>query len=285
MLTFSAYQRFAADFAVDRELIRGCMAACEPLVIEALSVYAQRALWRGSLPVYPRLTTPQDNGGWGHLMPLWFQPHERPVPFHTLDNWGLFALVYRASFGDSPEAQELAARVFHVQNLVRLVAGADMLIPFLPSTQGQGYFFRHGMLPFLLSILWFDEPARTDWLRLHELGARRFVQERQLAVHPDPITWLAEREFAIFARLERNSIHHDREVAAFLSDTSPDSLLHLYRDLFGALNLGVTALAHHYQPKPLDAWRTWFYQEISFPYRLPEYAADAITAFLNQAHE
>jgi hypothetical protein len=278
MLTFANYQHYTKLFGVERELIRHSIAVCEPLVIEALDVYAQRYLWRGELPVYPVMTTPQDNGGWGHLMPLWFKPHERPIPFCALSNWGLFALVYAHSFGLSDEAEQLAQQVFTVENLARVVVGTNLQLPFLPTTQGRGRFFRNGMLPFLLSILWLDEETRRAWLRLHQLGAQHFIETQRLASCAEPTAVLTELEYAIFGRLERNTITTDEAVAEFLENGSAEapSLLNLYQALFGAIGLGVTALAAYYRDKPLEAWREWILTEITMPYRMPDYGIEAI---------
>jgi len=286
-LSFANYQRYMARFAVDRERVRQIIAACEPLAIEAISVYGLQHLWRGELPVYPVMTTPEDNGGWGHLMPVWFKPYERPVPVYVLNNWALFALVYADGFGRSDEARHLVEQTFTVDNLARVVVGTNLLIPFLPSTQGKGVFLRHGMLPYLLSILWLEQDARRAWLRLHELGAARFIAISGLAGRADPIATLDELEFLIFARIERNNITSDEAVAAFLaSDTvgppGIPSLLSLYQDLFGAIDLGITALAAHYHTKSFDAWRAWFPQEIGVSYRMSDYAIQAIQAVLQR---
>ncbi|MDH5506058.1 MAG: hypothetical protein OEZ02_02425 [Anaerolineae bacterium] len=289
-LSFERYQDYRRRFAVDGDLIRGALAACEPLALQALLVYGERHRWRGQLPVYALMTTPQTNGGWGHLMPLWFKPQERPLPFHTLDNWALFALVYAHSFGPSDEAGLLLSQVFTVEHLVRIVAGSNLLLPFLPSTQGQGYFFRHGMLPFLLAILWLDADTRQAWLRLHALGAQQFIERRGLAAGEAPVPALNALEHAIFAQLERNAVHDEQAVIEFLAaapiadQAGTPSLLARYQDLFGAICLGVTALAQHYQAeKSLETWRDWFYQEISFPYRQPHYGQEAIENILNKS--
>ena len=50
-LTFAGFRHYAAIFAVDRELVWQSIAACEPLVVEALGVHVERHLWRGGLPV------------------------------------------------------------------------------------------------------------------------------------------------------------------------------------------------------------------------------------------
>ncbi len=280
------YHQYRSLFAVDDNLIRRTIAACEPLVTEALSVFAQPHLWRGELPVYVVLTTPEENGGWGHLMPLWFKPQDRPVPIYALNNWALFALVYAYSFGSSAKAGQLIQQVFTLENIVRVVVGTNLQLPFLPTTQGHGSFFRQGMLPFLVSILWLEEETCRAWLHLHELGAQHFIASHNLAACADPVTVLTELEYTVFSRLERNTITTEEAVAAFLTppanstngDVSPitPSLLALYQSMFGAINLGVTALAAYYQHKPLEAWRDWILQEIIIPYRMPDYGVEAI---------
>ncbi len=288
-LTFVDYKQLTTLYAVDRDLIRHSIAICEPLVIEALDIHAQRHLWRGELPVYPVMTTPQDNGGWGHLMPLWFKPQERPIPFYAMNNWALFALVYAHSFGPSDEARQLVQQIFTVENLVRVVVGTNLQLPFLPTTQGRGRFFRNGMLPFLLSILWLDQETRRAWLRLHKLGGQRFVVRQGLASYEDSTTMLTELEYSIFGRLERNNITTDEKVVAFLSpadgstgSTEIPSLLNLYQAMFGAIGLGITALAAHYRDKPLEAWRDWILTEITMPYRMPDYGIEAIESVINE---
>lgn len=284
MLTFAGYRQYQNLFAVDRDLIRRTIAICELPVIESLSVFVQPHLLRGELPVYPVMTTPQENGGWGHLMPFWFKPRDRPIPFYTLNNWALFALVYAHSFGASDEARQLVEQAFTVENVVRVVVGTNLQLPFLPGTEGRGSFFRQGMLPFLLSILWLDKETRRAWLRLHRLGAQRFIEAHHLTACQDPVARLTEMEHAIFGRLERNGVTGDEAVAAFLSSSDSlngetPSLLSLYQDMFGAINLGVTALAAYYHHKPLSAWRNWILQEIIIPYRMPDYGVDAIKKF------
>lgn len=268
-------------------MIQDVLEKCEPFALEALSVFAERHLWQGKLHAYPIIVTPPDNGGWGLLLPVWFKPHERPVPFYVVNNWALFASMYAQSFGASGEARELLETCFTLGNLVRVVAGSNLLLPFLPSTQGAGLFFRHGMLPFLLSILWLDEPDRDSWLRLHALGAEQFVAAQHLRDESDPIEVINLLEFAVFARLERNGIVTDEAIASLFSSLSPGeagqfSLLDACQTLFGAISLGVTSLANTYAQKPLSAWREWAYQEFAFPYRMPDYGKQAILNYLNQ---
>lgn len=279
MLAISDYRKLKPEFEVDRDLIREALEESQPLAITALHNFA-RNLWKGQLPVYVSMTTPASNGGWGHLMPLWFKPAERPVPFYTLENWTLFAMVYRYSFGQNKEIAAIADKVFTVENIVRFVAGNNLLLPFLPSTDGQGYFFRHGMLPYLLSILWQDDDVKSDLLKLHQSGARKFIQKNNLLAEKDVFEWLSNLEHEVFARLERNQITDDESVEELLSNQEEGSLIDLYLSMFGAISLGITALANHYQDKPLDEWASWFYQELSFPYRTPHFAEEAIETLL-----
>lgn len=284
--TFADYQSYAARFVIDRTQAQACIDACAPLVIEALSVYGAQHFWRGDLPVYAVMTTPADNGGWGHVMPVWFKPYERPVPLYILERWGLFALFYARSFGVTDEARRLAERFVTAETLMRVVVGANVQLPFLPSTQGRGTFFRHGMLPYLLSILWLEDEARHAWLRLHALGAEHYIAHCDLAHADDPVARLDVLEFAVFNDLERNTITTDAAVAAFLAgepsqpDRSP--LVSVYREMFGALNLGVAALAAHYARKGYDAWRVWAPQEIGVAYRMSDYGGGAILSLLRR---
>jgi hypothetical protein len=289
---FDLYQTNKPLFVVDRAFIQDTFARCEPLAVEALSVFGERHLWQGRLPVHPVIVAPQNNGGWGHLLPMWFKPHERPVPFYILNNWALFAAMCVHSFGASGEAKRLAEVAFTPENVVRVVTGSNLLLPFLPSTQGAGLFFRHGMLPYLLSILWLDEPDRQAWLRLHTLGAEQFITSQHLADEPNPVETLELLEFAVFTRLERNGIESNKDIASFLSPlpegggpgvrvkSSEFTLLDAYHALFGAICLGVTALAKAYEDKPLEDWGTWAYQEIAFPYRTAEFGKQAILDFI-----
>lgn len=160
-------------------MIHDALESAQSDAIKGLHGFA-RDLWKGELPVYPSMTTSENNGGWGHLMPLWFNPSERPVPFYTLENWALFSLTYRDSFGHSQEIVNLAAREFNIENIVQLVAGTNLLLPILPTTDGKGFFFRHGMLPYLISILWMDEDISNSMLKLHQNGARNFVMNNDL---------------------------------------------------------------------------------------------------------
>ncbi len=56
----------------------------------------------------------------------------------------------------------------------------------------------------------------------------------------------------------------------------------LYQTMFGAICLGITALAGHYSDKPLDAWRAWILTEITMPYRMPDYGIEAIEKIVSE---
>ncbi|MBX0330921.1 hypothetical protein K2Z83_25005 [Oscillochloris sp. ZM17-4] len=268
--SFATYLAARARFGVAGGQVRQALADLQAPAIAALSVYGLQHLWRGELPAYAVITTPETNGGWGHLMPVWFKPHERPIPIHALDSWALFATAYAHSFGPSGEARALADERFTAEHLLRATLGTNLLLPFLPSTQGRGLFLRHGMLPFLLGILWLPEPVRDGWLRLHELGAARFLAARGELLRGDIAANLAELEFSIFAAMEQAGVTSDAAVAELLAGGSELSLL--YAELFGAICVGVTALARRYRREGLDQWRAWAPQEIGVGYRLDDYA-------------
>lgn len=282
-LTYESYLQRKDRFAVDKDLVRRTLASCEPQVIRVLGPFAQRHVWQGGLPYHAVMRSPKDNGGWGHLMPMWFNPSERPVPYFTLNNWALFSLVYEASFGPSHEAREMAQRHFHIENLVRVVGGSNLALPFLPSTQGVGLFLRHGMLPYLLAILWLPEADRRGWLRLHELAAQRFINANALSKVKDIVLFLRNLEFEIFGHLEGSQIDDERSVSGLLAGEVTDGKLRaLYESLFGAIGLGLTGIATLYRDKPLEAWDSWAPQELAYSYRLPEYGAAAIESVVSQ---
>jgi hypothetical protein len=174
--SFTTYLASKPRFVVTREMAQAALTWAQPLAMETLGIHTQRqTLVEGELPAYIVMTTPETNGGWGELMPVWFKPYERPVPLYCLDNWTMFALLYRSSFGD-----EANVEAFNIKNILRVVIGADLLIPFLPSTDGAGRFLRHGAMPILLSILWLEPDAREAWLAMHLSGARKFAEESRL---------------------------------------------------------------------------------------------------------
>ena len=268
-LIFREYLDLKSRFAVTRALAQSALDRAQPLAMEALGIHTQRqTLVEGELPAHIVMTTPETNGGWGELMPLWFKPYDRPVPMHCLDNWALFALLYRSSFG--PEADVSA---FTVDNLLRVVVGADLLIPFLPSTDGAGNFLRHGALPILLAILWLEPGARDAWLKMHEQGARIFSADFDLPDNNGFADRLEQIENAAWLVPERALVAGEAAVSAFLTDSTRVTQ---YSMLFSGLCLSVSALAAALGRE----WRQWVFQAVNVGYRTPDFALKEIAAWL-----
>ena len=270
LLSFTNYLDSKSRFAVTRAMAQAALAWAQPLAMEALGIHTQRqTLVEGELPAYIVMTTPETNGGWGELMPIWFKPYERPVPLYCLDNWTLFALLYRSSFGE-----EANAETFNIENLLRVVIGADLLIPFLPSTDGAGRFLRHGAMPILLSILWLEPDVREAWLAMHERGARKFAEESRLEQIENISGYLERIENDAFLVPEQKKVVNESAARSFLDDAAH---VNQYRALFSGLCLSVTSLA--------DAlgtdWRRWIFQAINVGYRTPEFGVTEIGAWLN----
>src|SRR3990172_463142 len=115
--TFTNYLASKSRFAVTRAMAQAALAWAQPLAMETLGIHTQRqTLVEGELPAYIVMTTPETNGGWGELMPVWFKPYERPVPIYCLDNWTLFALLYRSALGLDADLS-----AFTIENLVRVI--------------------------------------------------------------------------------------------------------------------------------------------------------------------
>ena len=297
-----------------RDLARRALAWPQPFAMEALGIHAKRqTLVDGELPAYVVATTPETNGGWGELMPVWFRPYDRPVPLHCLDNWALFALLYRSALrlplplhfvkgqalrlgsgsgqafdrdalpsgspgGAPPSGSPRVAgggwlSAFTVENLARVVLGADLLVPFLPGTDGAGRFLRHGALPILLAILWLKPEARDAWLALHERGAREFALDNGLGAIGNLGEWLEHVESEAWLAVERGIVAGEASVGAFLADADRVSK---YALLFGGLCLGASALAAGYG---VD-WRKWVFQAVNVGYRLPDFGLRDITTWL-----
>jgi hypothetical protein len=219
------------------------------------------------------MTTPETNGGWGELMPVWFKPYERPVPFYCLDNWALFALVYRWAFG-----LDVDASAFAVEHLVRVIVGADLLIPFLPGTGGAGRFLRHGALPVFLAILWLEPKVRAAWLALHERGADACAVEHRLGRVDALRAWLDKVEDEAWLVPERELVAGDVSVSAFIADPAR---LEPYRALFGGLCLSLTALASEFGTD----WRSWVFQAVNVAYRTPDFGLEEIVSWIEQKRE
>ena len=256
-------------FPVARDLAQRALAWAQPFAMEALGIHTQRhTLVDGELPAYVVMTTSKTNGGWGELMPAWFKPYQRPVPLYCLDNWTLFALLFRSAFGRAADTS-----FFTVENLVRVVLGADLLIPFLPGTDGTGRFLQHGALPILLAILWLEPEVRDAWLAMHDCGARSFAVGNNLKAIDHLSEWLERVENEAWLVPERGVVAGETAVSAFLEDTARAQR---YRALFGGLCLSVTALA---AGLGLD-WRKWVFQVVNVGYRLPDFAMAEIVSWL-----
>ncbi len=172
MSPFDRYLALRPRFAVSRELAGAALAWAEPLARRALGAHAGRdRLGMGEeLQVYPVLTSPAENGGWGELMPVWFKPYERPLPIFVLDNWAMVALVWGDWMGEIGPA-------LNIQNLTRILLSSSLLIPFLPATQRGSYFLRHGALTVLLALLWLPAPEREPLLAGLAAGGQRFARQ------------------------------------------------------------------------------------------------------------
>jgi hypothetical protein len=269
---YTEYLELRKRFRVTRELAQSALAWAQPLALEALGIHARRqALFDGELPAYIVMTTPETNGGWGEFMPVWFKPYERPVPLYCLDNWALFALFYRSAFG--PDMDETDGAAFSITNLVRVVLGADLLIPFLPGTDGAGRFLRHGALPVLLASLWLEPEVREAWLRLHNRGAHRFAVENGLAQIGDVGEWLERVENEAWLVPERVPVAGEAAVRAFLARAEDTRS---YGALFGGLCLGVSALFAALG----DDWRRWVFQAVNVGYRTADFGLSEIRRWL-----
>ena len=269
--TVSEYNQLRPAFTVTRDIAQRALTWAQPLAMEALGIQTRRqTLVEGELPAYLVMTTPESHGGWGELMPVWFKAYERPVPLYCLDNWALFAGLYRSAFG--PDA-DLSA--FTLENLSRVVISADLLIPFLPGTDGAGRFLRHGVLPLLLAILWLEPATRDAWLMMHACGAQIFAAENNLRHIENLGEWLEHVENEAWLVPERERIAGETAVRGFLTDTDRAKP---YGSLFGGLCLGISALA---AALGVD-WRQWTFQTINVAYRLPDFGLTEIAAWLNQ---
>lgn len=267
---FEQYLELRERFAVSRELAVRTLDWAEPLARNALGAHAQRdMLGLGeSLQLIPVLTTPEDNGGWGELMPVWFKPYERPLPVYILDNWALVALLYRHWLGEvGPE--------FKVENLLRVFVGGDILIPFLPATQRGGQFLRHGALTVLLGTLWLDPSAREAFVQWNAAGARRFAEARSLREQADPGEFMGSVEFEALMLAEVGKIGGEAKVRAFLAD---ETRFDMYAGLFGGLCFSLAALYDWYGPD----WQAWIFQAVNVHYRYADFGIEAWEKWLGK---
>jgi hypothetical protein len=267
--TFDAYLQLRPRFAVSRQLAAETLARAEPLARQALGRHAHRdQLGLGDpLPVIPVITSPDDNGGWGELMPVWFKPYERPLPIFILDNWAMPALLWRSWLGDA------IGPAYHLENLLRIFVGSSLLIPFLPATQRGGQFLRHGALTVLLGLLWLPAPDREAFLAASAAGGRRFAQAQRLAPQADLAETIGQVELTAFLIAEGNRIGGEDRIKAFLANGEACGA---YADLFGGLCLGIAALYAWYGPD----WETWVFQAINVHYRYADFGLEAWAQWL-----
>ncbi len=265
---FDRYLELRERFGVTRQMAVEALAWAEAPARRALGAYAGRdRLAAGDeLPVLPVLTRPEDNGGWGELMPVWFKPYERPVPLFILDNWALSALIWQHWIDDIGPA-------FRAETLLRIMAGSSLLIPFLPATQRGGNFLRHGALTVLLAVLWLEPADRDAWLAGAAVGARRFAEERRLREQPDLIQAAAWLEAEAFMMAEGRKIAGDEQVRAFLS---AGEVFNTFAALYGGLCFSLAALYDHYGRD----WEAWVYQAVNVHYRYATFGLEAWTRWL-----
>ena len=269
--SFDQYLKDRGRFAVNREQVQRVLSAIQPLALELLGRYSQRhILWDGELPVNPIMTTPETAGGWGELMPIWFSPSDRPMPLYCLDNWALFAGLYQRGLtikGDEP--------AFSTENLLRILLASDLLMPFMPSTDGSGHFLQNGAMTILLGVLWLDEPDRAAWLDFHRKGAEALRKKtKQTFESPQDVgKWLTNIEMEAFLVPEFGTVAGEDSVKAFLEDAGR---YQMYQSLFESLSLSVIALYDHYGPD----WREWSFQMVNVHYRTPGFGLEAIAAWM-----
>jgi hypothetical protein len=268
--TFDLYLELRQRFRISRELAVETLAWAEPLARKALGVHAQRDQMDlgEALQYLPVMTSAEDNGGWGELMPAWFKPYERPLPIYILDNWALPALIWREWLVD-------VGQVYNAQNLLKIILGGDLLIPFLPKVQGGGRFLRHGAFTVYLAILWLGTETRDVFLEAVSKGADLFAEKHRLRERDDLQEFIEQVEFEAFFIAEGSKIGGDEQVRAFLAN---DSQYQAYADLFGALCFSLAALHDWYG---LD-WESWIFQKVNLDYRLARFGLEAWEKWLGR---
>ena len=266
--TFDQYLEYRERFAVSREVAVHTLAWAEPLARQALGGHALRDnLNMGEkLQYIPVMTSPDDNGGWGELMPVWFKPYERPLPIFVLDNWALTALVWQYWLGD-------VGSVYNVENLLKIFLGGDLLIPFLPQVQGGGLFLRHGVFPLLLSVLWLEQEPRDAFIDYIRRGAERFAEAYDLRGQEYLDRYLRHLEFEAFFIAEGAKIGGEESVRSFLTN---ETAFTTYTALFGGLCFSLTALYDWYGTD----WEEWIFQKVNLDYRLAQFGLEAWAKWL-----
>ncbi|MFQ5419042.1 MAG: hypothetical protein ACE5EY_01635 [Anaerolineae bacterium] len=266
---FDQYLEYRQTFAASRELAEQTLAWAEPLARQALGVHAQRDQMEMGDRLHTLLvmTSAENNGGWGELMPVWFKPYERPLPIYVLDNWAMMALLWQYWLGEiGPD--------FNVENLLKIFVGGDLLIPFLPKTQGGGGFLQHGAFPIFLAILWLEPDSRNAFMKAIASGARRFAGDHNLRRQEDLRDYLAQVEFEAFFIAEGSKIGGEEKIRAFLAD---ESRFQTYAALFGGLCFSLAALYDWYGTD----WAEWIFQKLNLDYRLARFSLDAWANWLD----
>ena len=267
------YLRLRRRFAVSREMAATTIRWAEPLARRALGKHAQKdGMGLGEeIQIIPVLTTPQDNGGWGELMPTWFKPYERPLPIFVLDNWAMTALCLERWMGEVGPA-------FNIENLLKVFVASTMLIPFLPATQRGGHFLRHGALTVLLGSLWLDVPTRDALLSGMREGGRVFADAHDLRERSDTEEFMGRLEAEAFLIAEASKVGGEEKVRGFLSN---EELFESYAALFGGLCFSVSALREWYGPE----WEQWVFQAVNVHYRYARFGLEAWAKQLGVAYE
>lgn len=266
--TFAHYLELRQHFTVSRELALATLNRVEPLARRALGAHAKRdqmELGEG-LQLIPTLTSPDNNGGWGELMPVWFKPYERPLPIFILNNWAMPALCLRYWMNTTDPA-------FNVENLLTLFVGSSVLIPFLPAAQRGGAFLRHGALTLLFGLLWIPQEDREAVVSALKAGGRRFAEVYQLGEQADLAEVVGRVEAGAFLVAEGNRIGGDEQIQAFLAD---EERFNLYGALFGGLCFSVSALYDWYGPE----WEQWAFQTVNVDYRYAHFGLEAWAKWL-----
>jgi hypothetical protein len=267
--SYNQYLKYRRRFAVSRELAVKTVAWAEPLAQQALGAHAQRDQMEmgDGLQTYIVLTSAEDNGGWGELMPVWFKPYERPLPLFILDNWAMVALLWQQWLGEIGSA-------FNIENLLKIFVGGDLLIPFLPKTQGGGGFLQHGAFPIFLAILWLEDEDRNRFMQAIASGARRFADSHSLAQQEDLRAYLGQVEFEAFFIAEGSTIGGEEKIRTFLTN---ETQFQSYMDLFGGLCFSLAALFDWYGPN----WTEWIFQKLNLDYRLARFSLNAWAKWLD----
>ncbi|MFQ5410509.1 MAG: hypothetical protein ACE5FI_19035, partial [Anaerolineales bacterium] len=138
---------------------------------------------------------------------------------------------------------------------------------FLPATQSDGNFLRHGALTVLLGTLWLEPAVRDAFMAGNAVGAERFADMHDLCNQADLAEYIAQVEFEALFVAEGARIGVEN-VRVFLAD---EARFETYSALFGALCFSLSALYDRYGPD----WETWVFQVVNVHYRLANFSLEA----------